>query len=204
MAFCTQCGSHCADGSAFCSSCGKALGVGAQATTAPKNESVGMAQEHLKQAATSALKGAQELSKVPNFPLKATMGLSMAGCLVYLLPWANIFFFSISGIKLGFSPDKFGYFVLMLNAIPAAFLLAAYLAWAALKNESLTTKHMNIVSICGAVAFVVQCIAHVVASEKAHGMDVFTVWFYLEYLLSAALFSTRFLNKLIAKQGVSA
>lgn len=191
MPFCTQCGKEYQEDAAFCPACGEKLGK-QQRQPEPHIEAAG---EKIKSAANLAAVATKELAQVPNIAMNITIGLGILGIVLFFFPWARAMFWTFSGLKIALHPNDFGVFVLLLLLMPIAFGFGVYYAWQ-VRNAAISPEEAGkFIGSAGAAAFIAQGLVYLIASNRLGGLDVFTGWFYLEFLVSAGMFGSIFINK---------
>jgi hypothetical protein len=200
MAFCTNCGEKLQDGAAFCTSCGSSVRAEASSENV-KNEAdrqpaagdpdPGKQPEQV--AAAPAVSGAC----APEIMIKAASGLSIAAVVIIFFPWAQALWglISISGFRAAFMFRDFGFVSFLCLAY---FLMAGFAAVRGtiyFLGSSTGAKTRPAIVISMAAAFCVLLIIMFKVSADTHGFNIFTVWFYLEIIVTAAAAGAAFAYK---------
>lgn len=176
MSLCRKCGKENLPNSTFCSSCGGKM-------TSNCDVSTEVAQQHLMDAASSIAAGVQEFSKIPHVGLKVSGILGVLGILIFFFPWAGFLGFSVSGFKIATEPRMFGIFSLLLFAIPGTCGYVSYKYYHFSQGAVHLAAIRKIMIKGGGLALAVQLAFYFITSNNLYGIDIFSGWFYLEFLV---------------------
>ncbi|MDU4960499.1 MAG: zinc ribbon domain-containing protein [Sporomusaceae bacterium] len=185
---CFKCGHEILNDASFCPNCGIRLNGDLNVKTGP-------AQQHLKNASENIAAAMQEISVLPNIGIKVAAVLNIIGLIVFFFPWAGMFGFSVSGFSVATNPSLFGSIAMLLLLLPISCITALYTYYRLNKAliDILTARQY--IQICGTVALIVQALIYIVEIPKFHGFDIFTGWFYFEFLIWIGVITMVFWDK---------
>jgi|WetSurMetagenome_2_1015567.scaffolds.fasta_scaffold01521_9 hypothetical protein len=200
MAFCTNCGSKLQNGATFCTSCGTRVDaenvagyVNAEKSAQTPESEAG----HASQPSQTALDQVSPPVNTSEVMIRAASGLSIAAAVLTFFPWAEALWglISFSGFRAAFMFKDFGF---------VSFLCLAYLfiaGFAAVRGviyflgSSTGTRTRSAIMISMIAGFVLLLIITFKVKGDTHGIDIFTGWYYIEMLVTAAAAGSAFAYK---------
>jgi hypothetical protein len=180
MPFCIKCGKEYAFNAAFCSGCGKQIGI-------PSDPHMQAAEQHIKSAANAAAAAAKEIAKVPNIGIKVAAGLGITSVLIFFFPWVSALFFKLSGFDIVTHPRDFGAYSLFVALIPICASVCPVVYYQFTQGKLDLKNTMSIMVGCGSAAFVIHLLVYLIVSNKLGGLNVWTGWFYIAMLINAGI-----------------
>ena len=195
VATCKTCGAKRADGTKFCANCGAPATLSRAQNVGQTKQVTDIAVDHAKQATVSAVSTAKSLMQLPNFMTKVAAGLSIAAIILTLFPWAGIWGFTVSGFSAAFMFKQLGigaFFFLCYLACVACSAWAGIAYFAGKMN--IEKAQIIIISVMG-IGFVILVVSMLYTKSQLYGYNVFTGWFYLEILITAAAAALAFADR---------
>lgn len=185
---CSKCGNEILDDARFCPKCGTKLNDNLDVQ-------IELAQQHLKEASTNIAAAVKEITALPNIGVKVAAVLNAVGLAIFFFPWAGMLGFSASGFSIATSPKLLGSMVMTLLLLPASCITALYTYYRLNKSLIDIQTARQYIQICGIIALVAQVATYLVESSQFHGLDIFTGWFYLEFLIWIGILAMLFWDK---------